>query len=69
MKTIICTLLRCYRYALSPMLGWHCRFHPSCSEFALEAVQRHGSACGSWLALKRLCRCHPWHRGGFDPVP
>ncbi len=69
MKTIICTLLRWYRYALSPMLGWHCRFHPSCSEFALEAVQRHGSARGSWLALKRLCRCHPWHRGGFDPVP
>jgi len=69
MKTLICTLLRCYRYAVSPMLGPHCRFHPSCSQYALEAVQRHGSARGSWLALRRLCRCNPWRRGGFDPVP
>ena len=69
MKTLICTLLRCYRYAVSPMLGQRCRFHPSCSEYALEAVQRHGSARGSWLAVRRLWRCHPWHGGGFDPVP
>jgi putative membrane protein insertion efficiency factor len=58
-----------YRYALSPMLGRSCRFHPSCSEYAQEALERHGALRGVWLALKRIGRCHPWHRGGYDPVP
>ena len=62
-------LLRVYRYVLSPLLGPRCRFHPSCSEYASEALQRHGLSTGLWLALRRLSRCHPWHPGGVDPVP
>jgi hypothetical protein len=62
-------LLRIYQYAISPMLGRSCRFHPSCSEYAVEALQRHGALKGSWLAIRRIGRCHPWHPGGYDPVP
>jgi hypothetical protein len=51
------------------MLGSNCRFHPSCSQYALEAVQMHGAARGAWLAARRVCRCHPWNAGGYDPVP
>ncbi|MGH8663862.1 MAG: membrane protein insertion efficiency factor YidD [Burkholderiales bacterium] len=69
MSTLIVALIRAYRYALSPLLGPSCRFHPSCSEYALEAVLRHGSLRGVWLALKRVLRCNPWHCGGHDPVP
>lgn len=69
MKTVLLGLLRVYRYALSPMLGRNCRFHPSCSEYAMEAVQRYGALRGGWLALKRVGRCHPFHPGGYDPVP
>lgn len=58
-----------YRYTLSPWLGPRCRFLPSCSAYALEAVQRHGAWRGGWLAVKRLCRCHPWGGSGHDPVP
>lgn len=61
--------IRAYRLLLSPLLGRNCRFHPSCSEYALEALQRHGAVKGLWLALRRLSSCHPWHPGGFDPVP
>lgn len=69
MKSLLSFLIRCYRFALSPLLGANCRFYPSCSEYALEALERHGGARGTWLAARRLCRCHPWHPGGFDPVP
>jgi hypothetical protein len=69
MKCLLLTLLRIYRYAISPMLGRSCRFMPSCSEYAVEAIDRHGSVRGSWLSLKRVLRCHPWHPGGYDPVP
>ena len=62
-------LIAGYRYAVSPMLGAHCRFHPSCSIYASEALQRHGLWRGGRLAIARLCRCHPWHPGGYDPVP
>lgn len=58
-----------YRLALSPLLGPRCRFYPSCSAYALEAIERHGALRGLALALRRLARCHPWHPGGYDPVP
>jgi len=69
MNRILLAVVRAYRYALSPMLGLHCRFHPSCSAYAAEAIERHGASRGVWLALKRIARCHPWHAGGYDPVP
>ncbi|KAI5915545.1 MAG: membrane protein insertion efficiency factor YidD [Proteobacteria bacterium] len=69
MKTVLIALLRFYKYAISPMLGRNCRFHPTCSEYAIEAVQRHGALRGGWLAIKRVGRCHPFHPGGYDPVP
>lgn len=62
-------LLTVYRRFISPLLGPRCRFYPSCSAYALEAVQVHGALRGSWLALRRLSRCHPFHAGGIDPVP
>ncbi|MDK9724133.1 MAG: membrane protein insertion efficiency factor YidD [Sterolibacteriaceae bacterium MAG5] len=62
-------LVKLYQYAISPMLGRSCRFHPTCSEYAVEALQRHGAFKGLWLAVRRIGRCHPWHPGGFDPVP
>lgn len=66
----ICIALICfYRKFISPLLGPRCRYWPSCSKYALEAIQKHGTAKGIWLGLKRLSRCHPWHKGGYDPVP
>ena len=61
--------LRAYQVVLSPWLGPACRFHPSCSHYADEALERHGLLRGGWLAARRLCRCGPWHPGGYDPVP
>ena len=58
-----------YQKVLSPIFGGNCRFHPSCSHYGYEAVQVHGAAKGSWLAVKRIGRCHPFHEGGLDPVP
>jgi hypothetical protein len=68
-QKILIAVIRVYRYLLSPWLGQSCRFYPSCSHYALESIATHGSARGSWLALRRLLRCHPWHAGGYDPVP
>ena len=62
-------LIHGYRYLISPFLGNHCRYTPSCSQFAVEAVESHGVFKGLWLALKRVGSCHPWHAGGYDPVP
>ena len=69
MKTLLLGALRAYRYLLRPMLGANCRFYPSCSDYASEAIARHGAARGAWLAVRRVGRCHPWHPGGYDPVP
>jgi len=69
MITLLRLLLRGYQLLLSPMLGQRCRFYPSCSHYAMEALQVHGVRRGGWMALKRVGRCHPWHEGGVDPVP
>ena len=69
MKNVLLAGVRGYQYLVSPMLGNNCRFYPSCSDYAREALERHGSLHGSWLAVRRLCRCQPFHPGGYDPVP
>jgi putative membrane protein insertion efficiency factor len=69
MKKPLLLLIRAYQLGLSPFLGSRCRFYPSCSSYAAEAIALHGAARGSLLAAKRLCKCHPWHPGGCDPVP
>lgn len=69
MRWLLVALIRVYQYAISPLLGRSCRFHPTCSEYAIEALQRHGAWKGLGLALRRIGRCHPWHPGGYDPVP
>jgi putative membrane protein insertion efficiency factor len=68
-SAILLTLLRAYRRLVSPMLAPRCRFVPSCSAYAVEAIEHHGAARGSWLAIRRVARCHPFHSGGYDPVP
>lgn len=73
MKTVfiypLLLLIRAYQLAISPMLGSRCRFYPSCSEYSMEALRGHGLFRGLWLAIRRIGRCHPWHPGGYDPVP
>lgn len=69
MNRLLVWLLRGYQLLVSPMLGQNCRFYPSCSHYAVEALQVHGTVRGIWLTLRRLGRCHPWHAGGVDPVP
>jgi len=69
MKFVLIGLLKGYRLVISPLYGQVCRYHPSCSAYALDAVRTHGSLRGTWLAARRLGRCHPWAAGGYDPVP
>jgi putative membrane protein insertion efficiency factor len=69
MAKILLAAVELYRRIVSPLLPAHCRFHPSCSEYAVEALREHGAARGGWMALRRVGRCHPWNPGGIDPVP
>ena len=69
MRALLVFAIRLYQRLLSPLLGPRCRFYPSCSAYAVEALERHGALRGSWLAARRVCRCHPLNEGGFDPVP
>ena len=69
MKTLLIWLVKGYQYLISPLLGPRCRFYPSCSHYTIEALQVHGAIRGSWLAIRRILRCHPLNPGGIDPVP
>lgn len=69
MRRLLIILVRIYQYTISPLLGPHCRFLPTCSEYTVEAINRFGVLRGGWLGLRRLLKCHPWHSGGLDPVP
>ena len=66
---ILILIIKAYQYLLSPWVGNQCRFSPTCSHYACEALRKHGALRGSWMTLRRLLRCHPWHTGGHDPVP
>ena len=69
MRALMLSLIRLYQLTLSRLLGPSCRFEPSCSEYTAISIERFGAGRGAWLGLKRICRCHPFHRGGFDPPP
>ena len=69
MRPLLIKLIRLYQVAISPWLGGNCRFAPSCSQYAIHAIDTHGSAKGAAMALRRIGRCHPWNAGGYDPVP
>lgn len=69
MEKIVISLVRGYQILISPLLGNNCRFEPTCSHYMIEAITRFGVIRGSWLGLRRISRCHPWHEGGIDPVP
>ncbi|MBO5604525.1 MAG: membrane protein insertion efficiency factor YidD [Acidaminococcaceae bacterium] len=67
-KFLMISLIRLYQLFISPLLGNNCRYYPTCSQYAIEAIEKKGIIKGSWMAVKRICRCHPWHDGGYDPV-
>ena len=69
MRRIFISCIKGYRYLISPLMASHCRFHPSCSSYAIQAIEQYGALKGSYLAARRLLRCHPFHPGGYDPVP
>lgn len=69
MKTLFIGCIRLYQIVLSPWLGSHCRYSPTCSAYAIEAIREHGTIRGTWMGLARILRCHPFHAGGYDPVP
>jgi len=69
MRSILLRLIKAYQYLVSPLLQPSCRFTPSCSQYAIDVIQKHGAIRGSWLSFKRVLRCNPWHPGGYDPAP
>lgn len=69
MRALLSLPIRAYQLLISPLLGPSCRFHPSCSHYAIEAIDTHGAGRGLWLSARRIARCHPWCEGGHDPVP
>ncbi|HOI52274.1 membrane protein insertion efficiency factor YidD [Azonexus caeni] len=69
MKLLLIALVRFYQYAISPLFGRRCRYFPTCSEYTVDAIRKYGAIKGGWLGIKRIFRCHPWHPGGYDPVP
>jgi len=69
MRRVLVLLIRGYQRGISPFLPRRCRFYPTCSEYAAQAISRHGPLKGGWLAIRRLVKCGPWHPGGYDPVP
>lgn len=69
MKSFLIGFVRLYQLLISPVLGSNCRYHPSCSAYTIEAMEKHGAFNGIWMGIRRVLRCHPWHEGGFDPVP
>jgi len=69
MRRIFIGLIAIYRYGISPFLGSNCRYYPSCSAYTQESLEKFGVVKGGWMSAKRICRCHPWHEGGVDPVP
>jgi putative membrane protein insertion efficiency factor len=68
-KIILIGVIKLYQWTIGPVIGETCRFYPSCSHYGVEALKKHGALKGSWLTIKRICRCHPWNPGGIDPVP
>lgn len=68
-RIFLILVVRGYQVALSPLFGGGCRYYPSCSAYAIEALEKHGAFRGGWMAIRRISRCHPFHPGGFDPVP
>jgi len=69
LKPLLIRLITFYQLTLSLLIGNDCRFYPTCSQYTKEAIEKHGSIKGSWLGVRRICSCHPWHEGGVDPVP
>lgn len=69
LSRLMIALITAYRWTIGPMLGNRCRFYPSCSQYSLDAIRQYGAWRGGWLTIRRLLRCHPWHPGGYDPVP
>lgn len=69
LKAVLMASIRTYRYVLAPLLGTNCRFEPSCSQYSLEVINHFGCIRGGYLTLRRLVKCHPWHEGGYDPIP
>lgn len=69
MRRVLIRCVKIYRYLISPFMANHCRFHPNCSSYSIDAIERYGAIKGCYLTIRRLLRCHPFHPGGFDPVP